>query len=124
MKPKFQFHIAFSLLLVYLVNFGVTANHDFSELVSESKLKEQAKHKNSKGDSSSYFAYQDFEIFGHTPTDFETPNVQPVVLGSTNGVQFLSISQKSKDTAYFKTGKLLIPSLNAQTCIFPFHDFT
>lgn len=123
MKAKFQLHIAISLLLVYVLNFG-TALHDvFVDTFSENSFKEQTTHKTSKDNSSSYYAYLDLEILGHTPNDAEVTDVYTEPLVYFKSLTSLDASQTARDNQYFKAGQYIIPSYNTQTCIFPFHDF-
>ena len=123
MKTKFQLHIAISLLLVYVLNFG-TAIHDvIVDSFSENTFKTQTTDKQSKDDSSRFYAYQDIEILGNTPTDFELADVSKDRFVSYNTITVLDASQTARDNQYVKTGQHIIPSYNTQTCIFPFHDF-
>ncbi len=123
MKTKFQLHIAISLLLVYVLNFG-TAIHDvFIDSFSESTFKTQTTDKQSKDDSSRFYAYQDLEILGHNPIDSDVPNVFTERFASYNTILTLDASQTARDNQYVKAGQYIIPSYNTQTCIFPFHDF-
>jgi len=122
-KAKFQFHIAISLLLVYVLNFG-TAIHDvLVDSFSESTFKTQTADKQSKDDSSRFYAYQDLEILGHNPIDSNVPNVFTERFASYNTILTLDASQTARDNQYFKARQFIIPSYNTQTCIFPFHDF-
>ncbi|UPS90809.1 hypothetical protein [Bizionia sp. M204] len=123
MKTKFQLHIAISLLLVYVLNFG-TAIHDvFIDSFSESTFKTQTADKQSKDDSSRFYAYQDLEILGNTPTDFESADDFTDRFVTYNNTSVLDASQTARDNQYVKAGQYIIPSYNTQTCIFPFHDF-
>ncbi|EGV43935.1 hypothetical protein BZARG_2359 [Bizionia argentinensis JUB59] len=123
MKTKFQLHIVISLLLVYVLNFGVTVHDVFANSISENTVKKQTTHKSSKDNSSHYYANQDLEIIGHTSVTFNLADVfqEPVLV--SNNYKSLHASQAAKDNQYYKTGKYIIPSLNIQTCLFPFHDF-
>lgn len=124
MKSKLQLPIALSLLLVYVLNFG-TAIHDvFVDSVSENSFKEQTTHKTTKDNSSSYYAYQDLEILGNTPNDAEVADIHiESFVSRSNTIASLDASQTARDNQYLKAGQYIIPSYNAQTCIFPFHDY-
>lgn len=123
MKTKFQLHIAFSLLLVYVISFGVSIHDVIADSFSENTFKKQTTHKSSKNDSPIYYAYQDIEIIGHTPTDSEIADVFPETLIAFKSFQDLNPSKTAQDSQYLKAGRYIIPSYNIQACIFPFHDF-
>tara|TARA_R110002012_G_scaffold206357_1_gene376121 strand:+ start:36087 stop:36461 length:375 start_codon:yes stop_codon:yes gene_type:complete len=122
-KTKFQLPIAVSLLLVYVLNFGTVLHDVIVESFSENAYKTQTTHKQTKDDSSSYYAYQDLDVLGNTPTDFEPADTFTELVVSCNSITTLDASQTARDNQYFKAGQYIIPSYNLQTCIFPFHDF-
>lgn len=123
MKTKLQFHIAISLLLVYVLNFGAALHTVFTDSFSDNAFKEQTTHKTSKDDSSNYYAYQDLEILGNTPSDAEVADVYIEPFVTVKAITSLDASQTARDHQYLKAGQYIIPSYNTQTCIFPFHDY-
>ncbi|MFD2552302.1 hypothetical protein ACFSQP_10780 [Bizionia sediminis] len=112
------------LLLVYAVNFGTTVHTSFWYAQAAFEGANNTANKQSEQPTKSFDTPKAFEFFSDTPTELSHPDKLKTISKKFTSWASSEAYLVAKDVQLLTNSKLLIPSYNTRTCIFPFHSFT